>query len=104
MALAFGNETRGVSRALRRHADIRFWLPTTGFTQSLNLSVATGASLAVVSSLDDLDAGATGDAAAGRGIPKEEQEALLAKWLLRDFGRGVDAFLRRQNLERPDDF
>jgi tRNA (guanosine-2'-O-)-methyltransferase len=39
-AYVFGNERAGVSRAWLAAADARFWIPTTGFTGSLNLSVA----------------------------------------------------------------
>ena len=39
-AYVFGNERAGVSPAWIAAADARFWIPTTGFTGSLNLSVA----------------------------------------------------------------
>lgn len=41
-AVLFGNENRGVSRFVRRHADQSFWLPTVGFVESINVSVACG--------------------------------------------------------------
>lgn len=40
VALAFGNEHRGCSKALLSRCDARFFLPQRGFVQSLNLSVA----------------------------------------------------------------
>lgn len=40
VALCFGNERRGASLALREAADLRFFIPMTGFVQSINVSVA----------------------------------------------------------------
>jgi len=45
VALAFGNEHRGCSRALLAAADVRFALPQRGLVQSLNLSVAAALAL-----------------------------------------------------------
>jgi tRNA (guanosine-2'-O-)-methyltransferase len=45
VALAFGNEHRGCSRALRAASDARVFLPQVGFVQSLNLSVAAAVGL-----------------------------------------------------------
>lgn len=45
VALAVGNEHRGVSQALRRAADARFFIPQCGFVQSLNVSVAFALSM-----------------------------------------------------------
>ncbi len=42
-----GNEHRGCSKKLLDASDLRFYLPQTGFSQSLNVSVATGLSLHV---------------------------------------------------------
>ena len=51
-AIVFGNENRGVSRFVRRHADQSFWLPTVGFVESINVSVACGKRLLDVFSRD----------------------------------------------------
>lgn len=40
LAIVFGNEHRGVSPAMRRHADGMFAIPMRGFVESLNVSVA----------------------------------------------------------------
>jgi tRNA (guanosine-2'-O-)-methyltransferase len=40
VAIVFGHEHRGVSRAMASAADARFFYPTRGFVQSLNVSVA----------------------------------------------------------------
>lgn len=45
MALVFGNERHGVSPEVLAEADGVFWLPMRGFTQSLNVSAATAATL-----------------------------------------------------------
>lgn len=45
VALIFGHEHNGVSRRLAAAADCRFFLPTRGFVQSLNVSVAAALSL-----------------------------------------------------------
>jgi len=41
VALVFGNEHRGCSRAMLAAADIRTFMPQLGFVQSMNLSVAS---------------------------------------------------------------
>ncbi len=45
VALVFGNEHRGVSEAALALADARYAIPMTGFSQSLNVSVAAAISL-----------------------------------------------------------
>lgn len=45
VAVVFGSEQRGMSDAARKAADDFFYLPTTGFTSYLNVSVAAGVSL-----------------------------------------------------------
>jgi tRNA G18 (ribose-2'-O)-methylase SpoU len=40
VAIVFGNEHRGCSKALLTRADVRFFIPQAGFVQSMNLSVA----------------------------------------------------------------
>jgi tRNA (guanosine-2'-O-)-methyltransferase len=47
VAIVMGNEHRGCSKKIIDASDIRFYLPQTGFSQSLNVSVATGLSLHV---------------------------------------------------------
>ena len=45
IALVFGNEHCGLSAAARDHADGLFRIPTTGFVESLNISVAAAVSM-----------------------------------------------------------
>jgi tRNA (guanosine-2'-O-)-methyltransferase len=75
IAVAFGNESRGVSSALLRLADDRFCLPMYGFTQSFNLSVAVGVMLASL---------ATGGVLRHGGMSSEERMQLKLDWLIQD--------------------
>jgi tRNA (guanosine-2'-O-)-methyltransferase len=45
LALVFGTEKTGVTRAVLEHCDLRFCIPMRGFTQSLNISVAAAVCL-----------------------------------------------------------
>lgn len=45
LALVFGHESKGVSDAAKSAADVRFYIPMVGLTQSLNLSVAVAVTL-----------------------------------------------------------
>lgn len=40
VCVMFGNEERGLSRALRDAADVKVYIPMVGFTQSFNISVS----------------------------------------------------------------
>jgi tRNA (guanosine-2'-O-)-methyltransferase len=69
LAVAFGNESVGASRELLAGADGEFWIPTLGFSGSLNLSVAVGITLW------DL----RGRQIAGRGKPGDLPDEVLAE-------------------------
>jgi tRNA (guanosine-2'-O-)-methyltransferase len=73
-AYVFGSERHGVSSFWLEGADQRFLIPTTGFTGSLNLSVA--AALVVY---DRLRGEGGGPSAAG-DLSEEEKAALRADW------------------------
>ena len=75
VAIVFGNERRGVSRALLEASDASFYIPMSGLTQSFNISVAVAISLYALL--------ATGKYPEGTLTP-EEQTELLGRWLLRD--------------------
>lgn len=45
MALVFGNETHGISEAMRKYTDQNFRIPMMGMVRSLNISVACAISL-----------------------------------------------------------
>tara|TARA_R110002096_G_scaffold99189_8_gene220009 strand:+ start:5742 stop:6443 length:702 start_codon:yes stop_codon:yes gene_type:complete len=74
VALVFGREVDGVSETFLAAADRRFYLPMQGFTESLNLSVATAL---VLQRLFDADPTLVG------AMPESERAALRAKWYAR---------------------
>ncbi len=74
VALVFGNEHRGVSEAALSLADARFVIPMTGFSQSLNVSVAAAISLARAIERREAERGRHGD------LPPEEAEALRQRF------------------------
>ncbi|MDZ7374104.1 MAG: RNA methyltransferase [candidate division KSB1 bacterium] len=81
-ATVFGNEVDGVSEALQRLATAHFYVPTPGFVQSFNVSVAVGIVLYHVTSWLRLQLGKEGTLAQG------EVEQLVETWLARDRKRG----------------
>lgn len=88
VAIVFGNEKRGVSRAFVERADQAFYLPMAGLTQSFNISVAVAMTLYAVI--------ASGHPAAAEGsLTEEERMALLGRWLLRDV-KAAKQILRAQ--------
>ncbi len=72
VAVAFGNEHRGASEALRSGADGTFAVPMRGFVESLNVSVAAAVTLHAATR------GRAGD------LDEAAKEELLARWLLAD--------------------
>jgi tRNA (guanosine-2'-O-)-methyltransferase len=86
-AIVFGNESMGVSETILQTADEHLQIPMTGFTQSLNLSVAAGIVLYdLVGRLRNLPV--------GWRISTAEREELLAHWS-RLSVKHADAILRR---------
>ena len=74
-ALVFGNERRGCSRFLAERCDGTFYLPMGGFTQSFNIGVAVGMSLAAAVETGRFHEGTLGE---------DDRVRLLGRWLLRD--------------------
>ena len=74
-ALVFGNEIYGVSEQLSRMATANFYVPTPGFVQSFNISVAVGVVLYHVTSWIRSRLGREGT------LSEREQEELLRNWL-----------------------
>lgn len=69
LALVFGNEHRGVSHTMKRHADGAFAIPMRGFVESLNVSVAAAITMQAL--------------AHGRpGLSHEQQRELEARFLM----------------------
>jgi len=61
VALVFGNEHAGISDEMRAHADEAFSIPMCGFTQSYNISVAAGITLAHARRAREQSLGAVSD-------------------------------------------
>ncbi len=76
-AYVFGNERDGVSPDWIEHSDTRFLIPTSGFTGSLNLSVAVALTL-----YDRLRLHAATDIEAGN-LSERERAELRATWYKR---------------------
>lgn len=74
LALVFGTEKVGVSRAMVEQCDLRFKIPMLGFSQSFNISVATAICLShlVFKRLEKL--GKSGD------LPEVEQAAMRERF------------------------
>ena len=79
-ALLMGNEHAGLSCELRNACDALITIPTAGFTESLNLSVAT----AILLQHFHARYRRTGD---NIFLPPEEQQALVARWRQREIDR-----------------
>jgi len=74
IALVFGNEHEGASPPMERAASGRFRIPMHGFSQSLNVSVAAGISLAIGVRERERRLGRFGD------LTENEQAELFAEW------------------------
>ena len=83
LAIAFGNERRGPSPALRAAADGGYRIPMRGFVESLNVSVAAAITFQA--------------ATAGRpsDLSEAEREELLARWLLASIKDGPRVLAER---------
>ena len=92
VALAFGNERRGCSRALVEGGDGTFYLPMTGFTQSFNIGVAVAMSLAAA-----IDSGAFPSGS----LTEDERAEVLGRWLIRDL-KAASSLLSQAGLEFED--
>ncbi len=74
LAVAVGSELEGLSPALREAADRRFYLPMSGFTGSLNVSVSAAIVVWELTRRFRERDGALG------GLPADEREALRRRW------------------------
>lgn len=93
ICVMFGNEERGLSYALRQVADVKVYIPMSGFSQSFNISVSCAILLfhlreqgVIVPDLSD-----------------EEVNELYLKWMLMSTKRSA-AILKKHKLENhaPD--
>ena len=81
LALAFGAERSGLSDQLLKHCAGVYFIPMSGFSQSLNVSVAAAISLYVATRRRRAAVGAATD------LDPEEVEALAREWILADRAR-----------------
>ena len=97
VAVVFGSEQIGVSAAAREAADGFFYLPTTGFTSYLNVSVAAGVSLYALDRR-------MREAGLRRPLEDEDKAALRRAWYTA-LARGDAARARRYLawLDHPPD-
>lgn len=79
LAIVMGRESDGVSRLMLEEADRRIYLPMHGFTESYNLSVATGL---ILQRLFDLCPEARGD------LDPETRQSLRRSWYEKLGGKG----------------
>ncbi len=85
-AIAFGNEIYGVSPQLAEMATAHFYVPTPGFVQSFNISVAVGVVLYHVTSWIRSKLAKEGT------LSEDQADELVKSWLERE-ARGGDALL-----------
>ena len=93
IALVFGNERRGVSKAAIEHADGSFFIPMSGLTQSFNISVAVAMSLYAVIASGRFPEGSLSDA---------DRLELMGKWLMRDVKAARPLLLKQAGIEFTD--
>lgn len=93
ICVMFGNEERGLSWALRNEADVKVYIPMSGFSQSFNISVTCAMTLfhlrekgVIVPDIDD-----------------EQMNKLYLRWLLMSTKRSA-SLLKKHNYEHlaPD--
>lgn len=92
MLLLFGNERDGLRDATLAACDDAFRIPMVGFTESFNISVSVGITLAATTARVRARLAAqdrTGD------LPPDRRRQLLARWLLGDV-RGASSIVRRK--------
>jgi tRNA (guanosine-2'-O-)-methyltransferase len=70
LAVVFGNEHRGVSPAMRAHADGTFSIPMRGFVESLNVSVAAAITMQILAGRDRTP------------LPPDQAQQLRARFLM----------------------
>jgi tRNA (guanosine-2'-O-)-methyltransferase len=92
LALVLGNEHEGVSKELQALCDGAFVIPMRGFTQSFNVSVATGITLYHATQARAAALGPDGD------LDAADREALRLRWVELSVPRS--ALLKQELAER----
>lgn len=89
LAVIMGSEREGLTQAAKSMADVRFWVPMSGFTESFNVSVSCALALFDLTRRRRAEIGARGD------LPYAESEARALDWLERSARRGTKNRLPR---------
>lgn len=92
LAVIMGSERDGLTKAAKSIADVRFWVPMSGFTDSFNVSVSCALALFDLTRRRRQFLGTGGD------LPYDESEARALDWLERAARRGT-----RNRLPRGHD-
>jgi tRNA (guanosine-2'-O-)-methyltransferase len=92
-AFLIGNERDGLTPAARAACDVEFTIPMRGFSQSVNLSVATALCVYTHAERRRAALGRTGD------LEGDALDALRAEYYRRDL-RGADAIIARATASR----
>ncbi len=92
LAIVFGSEAKGVSQVATDRADGHFLIPMSGFTESMNVSVAVAVTVHALRQ-DALNTDAPGDLSA------EEQTALYEKWVRAHKGKAAAVLLDGKILQ-----
>jgi tRNA (guanosine-2'-O-)-methyltransferase len=95
LALAFGTEGEGLSRAASEAADGHFLIPMVGFPQSLNLSVSVAATLYTLRR-EALESDSPGDLAA------EEQTRIYDAWVRDHKGAAAEKMIQQAGRHGED--
>ena len=90
-ALVFGNEANGVTRGVLKNADQTCYIPMTGFTQSLNISVAAAIGMYHAFDQRNRELGRHGD------LTTLEKTYLRALYYLRSVNKGERILGRRDS-------
>ena len=93
-AIVLGNEKTGASAAAREAADIHFFVPMKGFSESLNVSAFVAMMCGKLEAQGALSAEETSHGA----IPKAEKDRIYLTWLARSVPGSI-ALLRRAGLD-----
>jgi len=88
ICVMFGNETRGLSKAVLSHADYKVKLPMDGFVQSYNLSVTCAIVLYHLKKLHIIKP----------NLPPNEMQTLYEKWIL---PKNARTLIQSKQLDYP---
>lgn len=94
VCIMFGNEERGLSKALRSQAHHKVYIPMTGFSQSFNISVSCAIMLTHMRHLELIEPDLT----------DEEITKMYKKWLLMSTKKAVTLLKRHDLLDEADDY